>query len=218
MTPLEIVAHLRGAICLPYGPIALDGLLAAAVCLRDNVPPALIAKDVVPIEIPVEREPGGRFHLASVSHLESEQAEHRWLNRRFPIAEAQALGSAKLKRIRIDAGACKSYRIPLPTFFAKEDRLTWWCVGEQAEIADLLSIVHYIGKKRSVGLGAVDRWSVEPCEAWEGFPVLRNGLPLRPLPTDWPGLSDESDRAMARRTYPYWVRSQEEESAVPSWA
>ena len=45
----------------------------------------------------------------------------------------------------------------------------------------LLALVGYVGKKRSVGLGPVDRWEVAPCEPWgDGFPVVDpDGKPLR---------------------------------------
>lgn len=216
MVPLEVVAHLRGAVCLPNGPIALDGLLAAQVAARDNLPFAFDERGIAPIEIPVQREPGGRFHLASISHQEIDQTELRWLNRRFPVAEAMVFGDAKLRRIDITAKDTKSWRIPLATFHAEHDRLTWWCIGEPDAIHELLKLCHYVGKKRAVGLGAVDRWSVTECEPWPGFPVLRDGLPLRSLPVDWPGLRPDAERGMAVLTYPFWRRHREEEAAVPT--
>jgi hypothetical protein len=212
--PLAITARLQGAVALPYGPLALDSLLAAAVARRDGIPPALSPAEVQPIEIPVEREPGGRFHLASFSVSETECIERRWVNRRFPLAEAQAMGDAKLRRILISAGPCKSYRLPLETRHMVDDELRWWCIGEREEIEPLLAITSYIGKKRGVGRGRVVRWTVEPCELWDGFPVVRDGKPLRPLPPDWPGLDDP---AMAYRTltYPYWIHAEEKLCAVP---
>ena len=37
MRPLEVVATLRGAVALPNGPLALDGLLAAAVAMEQGI-------------------------------------------------------------------------------------------------------------------------------------------------------------------------------------
>lgn len=215
MTPLEITAHLRGPIALPHGPMAIDALLAAAVALRDRIPLALNVADIVDIEIPVEREPGKRFYLASFSVGQMEAAERHWVNRRFPIPEAQGMGNTKLRTINITSGPCKSYRLPLEAQHLDDDSLRWWCIGDRDEITGLLGLIRYLGKRRAVGKGRVVQWDVEHCEPWgEGFPVVRNGKPLRPLPPDWHGLVDPP---LAYRTlhYPYWLHTREALCAIP---
>lgn len=214
MTPLHVVADLVGPIALPHGPMALDALLAWAEAARDGLPPPSVG-EVVPVEIPVAREPAGRFHLCSFSVAETECHEHRWVNRRFPLAEAQDFGDKKLHRIQITAGQCKSYRLPLETQWLKYDRLRWWLIGNADGVRELLALVTYLGKKRSVGLGRVRRWTVEPCDPWgDGFPVVRDGRALRTLPQDWPGLADP-EIAYRVLTYPYWDHAREEMCAVP---
>lgn len=214
MIPLAVTARLSGGISMPGGGIALDALLAAAVAVRDGLPPASVA-GVLPIEIPVQREPGGRFHLASWSVSAWEEHELRWLNRRFPLAEAQGLAAPSLRRIHIATGPCKSFRLPLETGHLVDDQLRWWCVGEDAAIRDLLGLVSHLGKRRAVGAGRVRDWTVAPCEPWgDGFPVVRDGRALRPLPADWPGLVSP-DVGYGCLTYPYWRRSDEEMCALP---
>lgn len=210
MIPLAITASLSGAVSLPHGPLALDGLLAWAVATRMGKPPASV--EMIPIEIPVEREPGGRFHLCSFSVGENELAEHRWINRRFPTPEAQLMGGPKLRRIDVRAGAQKSYRLPLEAEHQSNDELRWWCIGEPEEIRELLALVGYLGKRRAVGNGRVARWLVEPCEPWgAGFPVVRlDGMPLRTLPLDWPGVAADADVGVNTLTYPYWQHHSEE--------
>lgn len=210
-----IRAHLRGAICLPNGPVALDGLLAWAVCEREGRVRPVLASECTPVDIPVALEPGGRFHLASASVCTPELYEQRWINRRFPLAEAQEMGDAKLRRVRLNAGAQKTYRLPLETFHCERDLVTWWCIGDAAAIRGLLELIGYVGKKRSTGLGSVREWEVESCEPWPGFPVMRDGLPLRPLPVDWPGLLPDPPLAMKCLTYPYWDHTREGLCAVP---
>ena len=188
MTPLVIRAHLSGSIALPNGPLALDALLASQVALRLELPPPRHAGDCQPIEIPIEKEPRGRFHLCSFSVGNFEARYLRYVNRRAPVEQYQTIGEAKIRRVQITSGANKSYRIPLEAGHVESDVLTWWCVGDAGQIRELLSTVLYVGKKRAVGLGRVDRWEIEPCEPWDGFPVLCDGRPLRPLPTNWPGL------------------------------
>ena len=213
--PLKVTAKLRGAVSMPNDPIALDALLGAAVCQRDDIAPALTAAACVPLKLPVQRSPCGRFNLASVAHYEVESHENHWINRRFPIDVAQAVGEPELRRVRIGAGPSKSYRLPLDTTHLRNDLVTWWCMGEPIEIADLLSLISYLGKKRSVGIGHVAQWNVERVEPWPGFPVLRDGVPLRSLPADYPGVLPDAEQAYKTIEPPYWDRTREVLCVVP---
>ncbi len=216
MIPLSIAAQIRGAIAMPHGPIALDALLAYAVVMRDRIPFATSPDEIQPIEIPVQREPCGRFHLASCAVYTEECHENRWINRRFPVQEAQMLGDRSVRRVGVTGGPGKSYRLPLDTMHLVGDTLRWWCIGEIEPIRELLGLIWYLGKKRSTGLGHVISWDVSPCETWPGFPVVLAGRPLRHLPPDWPGLVDP-DIAIANITYPYQVQLNPNETvcAVP---
>jgi len=203
MRPLAITARLMGAISMPDRPLAIDALLAYAVVLCDHIVPASTPDEVVPIEIPIEREPGGRFHLCSHAIYTVEATETRWQNRRPVIPEAQAMGRS-IKRIQISAGLSKGYRIPYEAIHVEGDELRWWAIGDRAEIEDLLGLIGHLGKKRAAGLGRVAEWLVEPCEPWgEGFPVVLDGQPLRPLPRDWPGLAEDVAVERCTITYPY---------------
>lgn len=213
--PLQVRAHLVGRIALPNGPMALDGLLAAAACLREGQVAPVRVEELRPVEIPVAREPGGRFHLASFSVGVFERFGPRWINRRFPIAEAQALAGPQLRRIPISGGPCKSYRIPLEAGHVENDMLIWYALGDEVAVRELLMAISYLGKRRGVGLGRVVQWEVEPYEPWgPGFPVVSpDGKPLRTLPIDWPGLVD-AETGYKTITYPYWRREAEELCAV----
>lgn len=192
----------------------LDGLLAFLVAQRAG----LVAGfgDMEPIEIPIDRAPGGAFHLCSSPLVSWEAREQRYIHRRFPIHEAQMLGETKLRRVKISAGACRSYRIPGDVAFAEDDVIRWYCVGDASAIRALLIDARYLGKRRAVGRGAVDRWLVEECEPWgEGFPIVQEGRVMRPLPVDWPGLVGPST-AYTTLTYPYYERRHDEVCAVPS--
>jgi CRISPR type IV-associated protein Csf3 len=216
MKPLRVQARIRGAIAMPHGPIALDSLLAAQVALRDGIPPAMRPEDVVPIEIPVQREPKGRFHLASFSVAQIERHRLHRINRRFPVEEAQMFGGPRLRRFSTKSKRTKSFRLPLDTVYLVDDMLTWWCVGDEAEVRSLVEMCMGLGKKRAVGLGQVAEWLVEPCDTWDGFPVVLNGQALRNLPLDWPGLKDPN-MGYGNLTYPYTAQlnPNECEIAVP---
>jgi hypothetical protein len=214
--PLVVRAHLRGAIAIPNGTPALDGLLMYAAHQRD-VDDILEEDRSKPDDkpIPIAMSPCGRVYLCSVGHCEVEEHEGRWVNRKFPVAEAQSLAEPGFTRIRINAGAQKSYRQPLDTVHLVGDVMTWWCLGDANEIRALLVEIRYLGKKRDVGLGTIARWEVERCESWDGFPVVRDGKPLRTLPTDWPGLYGHLELAhkVLRPAYSrHWA---EELCAVP---
>lgn len=212
--PLAVTAKLAGGIALPGGPLALDALLAAAVAVREKLPPAMNAAELVPIEIPIQREPAGRFHLASFSVGSPDGYEIRYRHRRFPVAKAQALLDREVNRVQITAGPCKSYRIPMEIQHIKSDELRWWCLGDRGPIEGLLGHIHHLGTRRAVGLGRVLEWRVELCESWgEGFPVVLDGQPLRTLPPDWPGLV-EPQVAYRTLTYPYWLQQAEQLCAV----
>lgn len=215
MTPVCVRATLTGAIMLPEHSIALDALLMAAWAKRENLPPVSIEAGGIPDEVvPLQRSPCGRIFLASVGQFEPEAYERRFLNKRFPIAEAQALGSPKFRRVNLSSGLTKGYRIPLSTMHVRHDVMLWYAIGDRGRIDELLGLVGYLGKKRSVGIGRIREWMVTECEAWEGFPVLdAQGRPLRPLPLDWPHLGAHATKRCVL-TPPYWERWRAEECAV----
>lgn len=202
--PIGVTARLLGQVSMPDRPLALDALLAYAVVLRDHITPAATPEQVVPIEIPVEREPGGRFHLASHAVFTAEQRETRYQVKRSVIGEAQAMAPS-LRRMQISAVHSKGYRIPFEAMHVRGDELRWWAIGDAAAVLALLDLVTHLGKKRASGLGRVREWLVEPCEPWgTGFPVVDPaGRPLRPLPLDWPGLADGCAVERCTITYPY---------------
>lgn len=214
MTPLRVTCALVAGAVLPVERcLHLDGLLAAAVCMVADLHAATPA-DVVPVEIPVERSACGRYHLASaLTWAQADAREVRYVQRRFPVSEAIAYGDARLRRIHQSAGAQKSYRIPAER--THTGLLEAWCVGDADAIRALLETVTRIGRRRAAGEGLVRAWTVEPCDPWgDGFPVLRDGAPLRHLPLGVPGLG-VSETRIGRVSYPYWMRVGEEMVACP---
>jgi len=213
---LHVRADIQGPIRLPAP--ALDALLGAVVVLRDGVSPAAHEAEVVPLSIPIAREPGGRFYLASFGQCLPESRELRYQHKRFPVEEAQMFGR-DIKRVQINAGPAKSCRIPYDTALLAGDRVDWWCIGDAEEMSALLSHVSHLGKRRGVGLGQVRRWHVEPCDPWGvGFPVVRDGTALRTLPADWPDLRDDAPRGYGVIDMPYWMQSRSIICALPQVA
>ena len=217
MVPLRITAHLDGAIARTHDAYRLDSLLDWASYPERGIehPTSAEEWEATHEEIPIARSSCGRFHLVSDGVYDIELADNRWVNRRFPILEAQMLGDAKLRRVDVKAGAQKSFRLPLETVHLVGDQITWVAVGDAEKIRSLLRWVSYLGKRRAVGNGRVERWVVEPTESWgEGFPVLAAGAPTRALPIDLPGIAGGGTRS-GRYTYPYHYRWLEEVIACP---
>jgi|GEM_PF-3540830 len=201
--PLRVTATLRGPVVSVPG---LDSLLAYAVALLAGREP-LTHGDAGPlVEIPILREPAGRFHLCSAPVYAEAHYETRHRNRRFPMAEAQMLAAPDVRRINIQNGATKSFRVPYQQVHLADNEAAWACVGDADRIRDLLRVVGYLGRQRGVGKGPVLSWRVEPIDPWPGFPVVKDGRPTRPLPPDWPGVTCAT-RSLGVLTYPYWDKT-----------
>ncbi len=186
-------------------PISFDALLMAAVALRDNLPPIGFGQRI-DIAIPIAQERG--IYLSSVSQQTVECHERRHINKRFPMAEAQMLGARKMS-INPKGGLSKGFRLPAEVSHMVGDIVTFYAVGDIEGVRELLQWVQYLGKRRGVGLGKVTRWDVAEHEAWPGFPVMRDGKPMRPLPLDWPGIG-EHRKEYRVLTPPYWEQHREE--------
>lgn len=223
MAPLEIVAHLRGSLAVHDRGPQLDTMLAHAIATRRGLPPPRHAEDITPIEVPLARSSCGRYYQCSVGFGRIELTSLDWTNRRFPIERAMRQADpADLRVINVKMGAQKSYRLPRERHHLEGDRMAWWCVGDHEAISGLLADVTHIGRRRAVGLGEVERWTISTMRLgeWAGFPVLRDGRPLRPLPLDTPGVDAGAARGFAVLADPArgvvsWARHREEELWMP---
>lgn len=216
MTPLRITAEMVSRTIVGADGLHLDALLMAATAKRDGLPPLTSQADALaapPLDIPVPLSACGRYYLASQALGEVVAREARFVQRRFPLSEAIAMGGTSLKRVATNAGACKAFRVPVEA--SHVPAWTWYALGDLDAVTDLLPFVTRLGRRRAVGEGLVREWRVEPCEVWDGFPVMAaDGRPLRHLPLDVAGLGEHSIR-VGRCRPPYWLRVGEEAVAAP---
>jgi CRISPR type IV-associated protein Csf3 len=87
-------------------------------------------------------------------------------------------------------------------------KITWYCVGNAAEIGRLLHThIHYIGKRRGAGYGLVREWVVEP---WEHDWSVRgpDGEIMRSVP-------DPAGTEVAGIRPPYWSPNTQRLCRVP---
>lgn len=214
MEPLVVTATLYESIVLKRRPM-LDGVLAAVVAMRQGMVPIGSPKDWPEIPIPIQKSDCGRYWLASAGHFDADAAYVSYKHRRAPWVEYARIGAPSIRRVQTAAGEDKSFRIPYSSRLLVDDRITWWCLGDRIGVTDLLCDCHYLGRFRGSGHGRVSRWSIESCESWPGFPVLRDGMPLRALPLDTAGLDPRAKRGFHTLAPPYWAHENERMVAVP---
>ena len=153
MIPLYVVGKLDGSgLTVTGGSLALDSLVGWAEAQRRQLPPPGFAP-LVDLEIPIALEPGGRLYLSSWAYPAWEGHERRFVNRKFPLHEAQMMAGPKLRRINVGAGAQKSYRIPTQVSFPEGGAVEWWCIGDAEPLRELLACVTHLGRRRAVGRG-----------------------------------------------------------------
>lgn len=219
--PLHVTALLQEGI-VPglsgdFAP-ALDGILAAVYARRERLLPPSDPSECAPINIPIQRSPCGRFYLCSsgVCHVLERQDPTPHKHRRAPCTEYARLGNADIKSVLQTGGADKSYRVPYEYALLQDNMIEWWCSGDADMIRELLVEVTSLGKFRGAGKGRVCEWIVETCEPrGDGFPVLRDGQAMRPLPLDYPGLAAKQQIAYRTLCPPYHLRMLEQPCVVP---
>lgn len=212
LSPIHVVAHLAEGVVL-RSPLMLDALLIWATAARQQTMPPLPGAPVTRWSIPIARDTTDRFYLCSEGMVEADVSELRYKSRRPIFSQLARLGASSIRRMDTAAGANKQYRAPYERQLLAGSRIEWWCLGYAEQIRELLGLVRYVGRFRGSGSGRLDihgkPWTVETCEPWEGFPVVRDGRPLRPLPPDHPRVSGgrQSFRVLEP---PYWDLAREE--------
>lgn len=215
--PLRITAHLEGGFSVSQDQgVGLDSLLMSVVAkLLQKTKAIRSVADLDELEIPVSKHPSGRYYLASFGEYQVQDFEKRYLTKRPPITEYRR--QSTLKSIDIGAGPDKLQRDVVPILIPDRGLVQWYAVGDPARLFPLLHRAPSLGRRHAAGFGAVYRWSCEPlmpAELWEGFPVLRDGCPLRPLPLDTSGLTTFREHTL-RLLPPYWLMEGQEPCAIP---
>lgn len=183
--PLRVTASLMcGVVCDRWLP--LDGILLAQAAREQYgaLPMTTPGGNDLPGEIvmPLAIVHAGAPHWYYACSWAQPQpwwvaeGQDHW-NKRLDSDLAACYSTAQ--KIVIEKGAYKAYHMPV--FYYIAHRVTWYAVGDAAEIRALLSTCTHIGKKRDQGWGRVIEWRVEPWpEDWSRYGP--DGLPTRGVP------------------------------------
>lgn len=179
--PLKITARPRvGIETDEYLP--LDGILFYLAMRRAYGPQLVTAPgqvaDVEPVGLPLARVAahGTWFYAASFAAWGPHADYGSFWVKRFDQEHADLVDfDGRRGRVIVEKGRYKSYH--MPTFLRHALDVSWYVVGDRAEIAALLMHATHIGKKTAQGNGRIIEWMVEP---W---------------PADW-SIRDEGGRLM----------------------
>lgn len=214
MVPLKVTAIMSMPVTFTFGSVALDALLASQVARRDGLPEWRRGHPTDEIPVPPLKYADAGYYLASWAipgPLVWSWTTH--LHKPPPVDWYLRLCTDKVRRVDTGSGEDKAWRVPRHRQFFRE--IVWCCIGDEKQVRELLLGVTRIGSYRRDGIGKVRRWEVEQCETWDGFPVLRDGIPLRSLPPDYPGLDIDHRTGYAALRFPYWEPSHQELCALP---
>lgn len=223
--PVQIEARLAAPLC--GDPPQLDALLENMMgpfhpsgLPESRVDRALPAPPLAVIPIPVLRREVNGWPVACCSApiLAAEDAETvEHIGKRIDPSLAGLLAPGAARKINTTNSWTKSYRLPLR--IRRVEAIVWFAVADRPTILRLLRRVPALGKKRSVGYGAVASWDVTWAdEDWSWFGPCESGpLLMRCLP-DGDGLP--VNLVGGRRDFgaccpPYWHQERYTEVVVP---
>lgn len=192
--PYKVTAHIdpAGLFWDPTEPVHLDSLLGYALA-GGGVPP-IDVEPFLPVEPPVAKwqTPEGEWgYCCSAFQPEGPTAwSTHIIRKRYDVARTELTRGA----VSRSSGRYKDFSRPLPILLCRS--LVAYIVGDGPAVASILrEKINHIGKRRSIGLGCVLRWDVEPCE--HDYSCVRDGIAMRVLP-DPKGLKEMRFRP------PYW--------------
>lgn len=215
MTPLRVTARLASP--LAGDPPHLDSLLEFACApeqdglSRYQVDRNYPAPEQGAVAIPLARTWVGPWlvsHCSAPIFAErSDVVEH--FAKRVAGDHVLMLDARERKTVSTTAGDTKSYRMPLR--IRTVDSVVWFCRGEKDPIERAIRGFRGIGKKVSIGYGAVAEWTVEDTEDDYSWFADKGGLPvlMRPLPRDVGDVALPGDlvgyvNAFGACSPPYW--------------
>lgn len=193
MQPLAVTLHLKpGSHVASYGRRNLDNLLAWCVVqeatngdsINDPTLPFAGWNLPVPLQALWHSQQGLPLYAASSFWEMSANIEDEcyWV-KRPPTGKRVKAKSGKHSVISIK-GPWMARQIPMPTTVCD----VWQArgIGNIEEVARLLRLVDFTGKRRAAGFGEVDRWEVAPADITPTAAgvLIWDGETSRPIPIE----------------------------------
>ena len=201
--PIKITAHLvDGRLNSADGIVMFDSILYHAWFWKHcpEVLEGFGSKDFNGyIGLPLRHLPGNRWAASRGIYTETGKTiEH--LNKRPNFFASDKIKYLNLEKgiISDSVGVYRAYRIPNVIRTVKDGIITFYAVGNQEKIEELLDAMRSIGKKCAAGYGIVDSWELENCD--EDYTTWHpdHGL-MRPIPVE------EADQKWEMDKYPVIV-------------
>ena len=207
--PLKITAYPRCGIATDEF-LPIDGVLFYSAMRREYGHPALLtpgAMNVPAVDLPIQKKGKGQhwFYAASFAqwgpHTDGRTA---WI-KRFQLQRSDLIDFGRRRgKVIIDQGRYKAYRMPV--FYRHALSVSWYVIGNQSEIGELLQPMTHIGKKTSQGFGRIVEWRVETV-AYDWSIYAPDGRLMRSIPY--------SGGILYGIRPPYWLPENQTQVQIP---
>jgi len=209
-TPLKIELSLTTPLCMGFAWLNFDGIIAHLVA-RETLGEdyySLPSKNPVNLNLDIPLKRTGKIYHASCIILDPEMLSAMTIYKRFNEQDIQTT-KIKKKYMLLGTGLFKSYMIKLP--YISTEKVCFFAHGERGRLEYLLSHLHAIGKKTSIGFGKINDIYIEKIE--KDYSIEKNNIAMRPIPIDT--LSSYSKSFCCAYTFPYWDKRLVCECAPP---
>ena len=206
--PLKIEFRMASPICLSYPFIFFDGLIAHLFWRYREpeeyrcLPSKRVVKKVNELKLPLKRfyfaEDKYIYH-ASVSIFDTNEAYVTTIYKKFC---ERYLNLNKIKRKKIDRtrGHFKDWSVKLVYIPAR--KVVFYANGDPEMIEELLQGLPGLGKKTSIGFGAIKSFKIETIE--EDWSIVKDGIAMRSIPIE--AVSAYSESVVMAWKAPYWAK------------
>lgn len=120
------------------------------------------------------------YWCVSSPHYLLEREQTTKFRKRWDYQDKHCNWGKRKAKFSTSEGHAKSYDLPL--YLRTISQIDWFCVGDRAQVKNLLERCTHIGKKRSYGYGEIQSWKVE--EFPHDWHLSRHGYLARPVPTE----------------------------------
>ncbi len=177
MDGLQITATLSSPVIVGSSAyMTLDGILGAV--LFDQLQDVDAAHAAIPI-----KQTNGLFHASAVFMEAIDKGRTAFIAGLYPTHSIDPDLILKNRRGALHRSFDSSLTNVMNTYRQiTATNATWYVVGDEFKITNLLKSVQFIGKRRASGFGRVVSWDIEQTDT-DGL-MGYDGEPIRPIPVE----------------------------------